>query len=336
MMAAVIIRNGMAPLLEQSGLAVEPMRAMRLLFNILKWIAAALSLTATAAVFALHKARELPGAFRRTEYVPTDWRMITRLAGLATTFLILNSLLQMRFFPLISGAVGAYRPFYPALIFAVLLLGFLAGRSALFVKGKAGSFLRILLVPMIMLFILMPVLHFLNDENLFFAPVMNSLVNIAAFSAWIIFTTAIVELYRGQRFFYAAAPSVLIMYSLMFLGPLLGPVIPKGPGFMVLVSAVAALLFTILAFRILFPGLRLLAENEPEAPAYSLRTIFLEHGLNEKEAEVARLIVTEGLSNQKIAERILRSKPTVEKHLTSIYRKFGVPDRTAFLAKVLK
>jgi DNA-binding NarL/FixJ family response regulator len=125
-------------------------------------------------------------------------------------------------------------------------------------------------------------------------------------------------------------------YTLAFLGPLFGSVIPKSPGFMVLVSAVGALLFTLLAFRSLFPGLPLLAENEPEAPIYSVHTIFREHGLSEREAEVARLIVMEGLSNQKIAERIFRSKFTVEKHVTSIYRKFGVPDRTAFVAKVLR
>jgi DNA-binding CsgD family transcriptional regulator len=311
------------------------MRAMTLLFNMLKWVAVALSLSAVACVFALRKGRET-GGMGRTECTPTDWRMIARLGGLAATFFILNSLLEMRLFPLISGVVGAYRPFYPAVVLAVLLLCFLAGRSALFVKGKAGHFLRILLIPMVMLFILMPVLHFLNDEHPFFALVMNSLISIAHFSVWIIFTTAIVELYRGQKFFYALASSVIFMYIFAFLGPLLGPIIPKGLGFMVLVSAVAALLFTLLAFRVLFPGLPLLAENEPEAPAYSLRTIFLEHGLSEKEAEVARLIVLEGLSNQKIADRIFRSRPTVEKHLTSIYRKFGVPDRMAFLAKVLK
>jgi DNA-binding NarL/FixJ family response regulator len=44
----------------------------------------------------------------------------------------------------------------------------------------------------------------------------------------------------------------------------------------------------------------------------------------------------EGLSNQKIAERIFRSKFTVEKNVTGIYRKFGVPDRAAFVAKVLR
>jgi DNA-binding CsgD family transcriptional regulator len=336
MMAAVIIHNGAAPLLKRSGFAAEPMRAMALLFTVLKWIVFCLGLSSVVCVVALSKERERAGSTQGTESLPTDWKMVARLSGLAVTFFILNSLLEMRLFPLVSGAVGAYQPLFPVVVPAVLCLGFLAGRSALFVGGKTGRFLRTLLVPMIALFILLPVLHFLNDEYLFFAMVMNSLVSIAHFSVWIIFTTAMVELCRGQKFFYAAASAVFIAYSFAFLGPLLGPVMPKGPGFMALVSALAALLFTFLAFRVLFPGLPLLAENEPESPAYSPRAIFLEHGLTEREAEVARLIIMEGLSNQKIAERIFRSKFTVEKHITSIYRKFNVPDRAAFVAKVLR
>jgi DNA-binding CsgD family transcriptional regulator len=336
MMAAVIIHNGARPLLERFGLAAEPMRAMALLFDILKWTALCLGFSAMVCVFALNREGEITGGIRKTECIPTNWKMIARLTGLAATFFMLNSLLEMRLFPLVSGAVGAYRPFFPAVVPAVVSLGFLAGRSALFAEGKTGPFLRILLVPMIVLFILLPALYFLNDEYHFLAPVMNSLVSTAHFSVWIIFTTAIVELYRGRKFFYAASSAVFITYSFAFLGPLLGPVIPKGPGFMVLVSAAAALLFTFLAFRVLFPGLPLLTENEPEAPASLLRSVFLEHGLTEREAEVAYLVVMEGLSNQKIADRIFRSRFTVEKHITSIYRKFGVPDRTAFVAKVLR
>jgi DNA-binding CsgD family transcriptional regulator len=334
-MGSVIIRNGTIPLLEQFGLAARPIRAMALLFNALKWIALCLGLSAVVCVLALGKERSIVKSEREAENPPTDRKMIARLVGLAAIFFTLNSLLEMRLFPLVSGAAGAYKPYFPVVVPAVLLLGFLAGRSALFVEGKAGPFLRLLLVPMILLFILLPALHFLNDEYPFFALVMNSLVSIAHFSVWVIFTTAIVELYQGQRFFYASASVIFITYGLAFFGPLLGSLIPENPGFMALVSAVAASLFTLLAFRALFPGFSLLAEKEPETPA-SLQTLFREHGLTDREAEVARLMVIEGLSNQKIAERIFRSKFTVEKHVTSIYRKFGVPDRAAFVAKALR
>jgi DNA-binding NarL/FixJ family response regulator len=41
------------------------------------------------------------------------------------------------------------------------------------------------------------------------------------------------------------------------------------------------------------------------------------------------LLVTEGLSNREIAENLSIQQGTVEFHLTSIYRKLGVPGRIA-------
>jgi DNA-binding CsgD family transcriptional regulator len=347
MMGAVLIRNSALPLLAYLGLA-EPARAMPLLFNALKWTALALGVCASGCVLALGKGRGMASPEQKTVSAagcgahgsppakpPADRKMIARLLGLASVFFFLNSMLEMRLFPLISGAVGAYEPYFPAVVPAVLLLAFLSGRFALFVNGKTGPFLRLLLVPMILLFILLPALHFLNAEYFLFAQVMNSLVSIAHFSVWVIFTTALAELYRGRWFFYACVSAIHLTYIFGYLGPLIGPLIPEGSGFMVLVSALGALLFTLLAFRALFPSLPLLAESAPESPANSLHAIFREHGLSEREAEVAGLMVMEGLSNQQIAERIFRSKFTVEKHVTSIYRKFGVPDRAAFVTKSL-
>jgi DNA-binding CsgD family transcriptional regulator len=342
-MGAVLIRNSALPLLAYFGLA-KPALAMPLLFNVLKWTTLALGVCAPVCVLALAKGEDEQKAAAGREArgspppvtPPAGQKMIPRLITLAAVFFILNSLLEMRLLPLISGVVGAYEPYFPVVVPAVLLLAFLSGRFALLVNGKTGPFLRLLLVPMILLFILLPALHFLNAEYSLFALVMNSLVSIAHFSVWVVFTTAIVELYRGRRFFYACVSAVHVTYVFGYLGPLLGPLIPRDPGFMVLVSALGALLFTLLAFRVLFPGLSLLAENAPGSPANSLHAIFNEHGLSEREAEVARLMVMEGLSNQQIAERIFRSKFTVEKHVTSIYRKFGVSDRAAFVAKALR
>jgi DNA-binding CsgD family transcriptional regulator len=335
MMTAVAARNGTMPLLEHSGLAARPLQAMELLFTILKWTALSLGLSAGVCIAAAGGARSAAGDEGKAEEPPADWKMIARLLGLAAIFFTLNSLVEMRLFPLVSGPVGAYRPYFPAVIPAALALGFAAGRFPLFVEGKIGPFLRLLLAAMILLFILLPALHFLNGEYPLFALGMNTLVSIAHFSMWSIFTTAIVELCRNRRFFYAAGSAVFVVYSFAFLGPLFGPLIPQGPGFMALVSALAAQLFMLLAFRVLFPGSSLFAERAPETSA-SLQTLFREHGLTEREAEVARLMVVEGLSNQQIAERIFRSKFTVEKHAVSIYRKFGVHDRAGFVLKALK
>jgi DNA-binding NarL/FixJ family response regulator len=51
-------------------------------------------------------------------------------------------------------------------------------------------------------------------------------------------------------------------------------------------------------------------------------------GLSERELEVLRL-VAEGLTNPQVADRLYVSPRTVGFHLRSIYRKLGVPSRTA-------
>ena len=51
-------------------------------------------------------------------------------------------------------------------------------------------------------------------------------------------------------------------------------------------------------------------------------------GLSERELEVLRL-VAEGLTNPQVAERLYVSPRTIGFHLRSVYRKLGVPSRTA-------
>jgi ATP/maltotriose-dependent transcriptional regulator MalT len=60
------------------------------------------------------------------------------------------------------------------------------------------------------------------------------------------------------------------------------------------------------------------APSDPALPA----------GLTEREAEVLSL-VTEGLTNTQVAERLFISRRTVEFHLSSIYSKLGVSSRAA-------
>jgi hypothetical protein len=74
------------------------------------------------------------------------------LLGLAVMFFTPNSLVEMRLFPLVSGSVGAYRPYFPA------------GRFPPVRGGEDRAFPAALPVAMILLFILLPALHFLNDK----------------------------------------------------------------------------------------------------------------------------------------------------------------------------
>jgi DNA-binding NarL/FixJ family response regulator len=58
-------------------------------------------------------------------------------------------------------------------------------------------------------------------------------------------------------------------------------------------------------------------------------------GLTQRESEILSLVVT-GLSNRGIAAKLVIGEETVKTHLSSIYRKLGVRDRTSAAATALR
>ena len=58
-------------------------------------------------------------------------------------------------------------------------------------------------------------------------------------------------------------------------------------------------------------------------------------GLTQRQSEILSLVVT-GLSNRGIAAKLLIGEETVKTHLSSIYRKLGVGDRTSAAATALR
>lgn len=58
-------------------------------------------------------------------------------------------------------------------------------------------------------------------------------------------------------------------------------------------------------------------------------------GLTQRESEILSLVVT-GLSNRGIAAKLVIGEETVKTHLSSIYRKLGVGDRTSAAALALR
>ena len=58
-------------------------------------------------------------------------------------------------------------------------------------------------------------------------------------------------------------------------------------------------------------------------------------GLTQRESEILSLVVT-GLSNRGIAAKLMIGEETVKTHLSSIYRKLGVGDRTSAAATALR
>ena len=59
------------------------------------------------------------------------------------------------------------------------------------------------------------------------------------------------------------------------------------------------------------------------------------HGLTQRESEILSLVVT-GASNRGIAAKLIIGEETVKTHLSSIYRKLGVGDRTSAAATALR
>ena len=58
-------------------------------------------------------------------------------------------------------------------------------------------------------------------------------------------------------------------------------------------------------------------------------------GLTQRESEILALVVN-GLSNRAIAAKLVIGDETVKTHLSSIYRKLSVSDRTAAVATALR
>jgi DNA-binding NarL/FixJ family response regulator len=94
----------------------------------------------------------------------------------------------------------------------------------------------------------------------------------------------------------------------------------------------------VLAMAVMLARLYTMALSRPlDDPGAEREQLFTARGLTEREKEIARL-VTLGLDNETIAERIFLSDRTVKFHIGNIYSKFGVDGRSgaraAFMAKV--
>jgi DNA-binding NarL/FixJ family response regulator len=59
------------------------------------------------------------------------------------------------------------------------------------------------------------------------------------------------------------------------------------------------------------------------------------HGLTQRESEILSYVVN-GLSNRAIATKLVIGDETVKSHMSSIYRKLGVSDRTGAVATALR
>ena len=247
---------------------MDPLTASAVLFDIVKWILPVLGAALAATLIFLKisakaepvisgQAGNVPASRRslsrkRISGMPpeaenkTNKKLILRLLGLACVFTILNGVMEMQLFPLITSS-PFFRPNLIIRAFIIIVLGYFAGRNI-------NTFTAIYLVPAIAIFILMSCLPLLRDYSLFIV-ILSTLVTSYHHSSWAVFSTAVVENYHGGRHFYGVAVSIQFCSIFSFFSPLFSRFMHGTPEFTVLYSAVAATVFVLLSFRVMFPAL---------------------------------------------------------------------------------
>jgi len=339
LLVSVLARCYSVPLIEAGLAAGDPFKGVEFTFNFIKWCMLILGIFSSLSVLPAQSTagvsvltgRNLPakGAIK------TDWPMIIRLVSLASVFTILNGALNMRMIPLYSNE-SLFNPHYLTVAAAVFILGFLAERSI-------SRFIRWFTPPAIVLFILVSCLPLFEDSprfNMF----MSTLVSIAHYTVWVVFTTAAVELYSGGFWFYGIATMIFFSVVFAFLAPIIDPFVPDGTKFNVLLIAIAAVSFMLLSFRLIIPKQRQEPQplklperrREPFPETSTLEEIFKEYGLSQREIEVANLLVMEGLGKNEIGERLYIAGGTAKLHISKIYQKFDVKTRAEFMALFVK
>jgi len=331
------------PLMEKGIAALDPLNGAEWVFNGIKWCMLIVGIFAAASMVLMRNAAGASAsAGRKTSSgntpvnsriavaaVKTDWPVILRLIGFAEVFTLLNGVTNMRALPLYTDS-AIYYPNYLITAVAVIVLGFLAGRSI-------SRFIRWFLLPTIILLLLFSCLPlFENYPRINIS--MSTLVSIAHYTAWVVFTTAVVELYAGGFWFYAAATIIFSSVALAFLAPILGPFVPDGTEYQVLFIVIAAVSFILLSFRwLLFPRQR--EAPLPETSLHetvTLENVYREHGLSQREIEVANLLIKEGIGKQEIGERLFITPGTAKIHISKIYQKFKVNTRAELMALFMK
>jgi DNA-binding CsgD family transcriptional regulator len=350
LLGSVLVCYYSVPLLEKGIANRDPIKGAEFVFNFIKW--SMIVLPGIFAVVSIMTHNEVSDSIDggvsvkdgftndAPQSVKTDRSVIIRLIGMASMFTILNGVLDMRALPLYTDK-AVYYPNYLAVAVAVPILGFLAGISI-------NRFIRRFLLPVIILFLLFSCLPLFEDQP-HFNVFISTLVSIAHYTAWVVFTTAVVELYSGGFWFYGAATVIFFSVAFAFLSPIIGPFVPDDTKYRVLSIVIAAVLSMLMAFRwLLFPKLpryrylRSAANTQgqyhvtPVLKMSNLDEIFAEYELSQREIEVANLLAKEGLRKKEIGEKLCIAPGTAKLHISKIYQKFDVKTRSEFMALFIK
>jgi len=247
-----------------------------------------------------------------------------------------NSLTDWLFFPTLNTHFPpGFHPTVVVLILALPVLGFLASqwqRQFRIVFVSVSSFL-FLFIPSL--------LFFSRSAPLFFVLYTLNLIMIQMMTQS--FPIVIVDLYwqkkPGGRGYWAWLLAVAIYMIRATSFSMAGPFrqLSLDNAYAVILLSLAAVAYYLLSQKSISSMSAVKSAAESVAiPVKSMEDSFREHGLSEREAEVALLMAREGLSAKEMGERLFISPLTVRDHTTSIYRKFGVKGRAEFMAVFLK
>ena len=350
MVSAILIRNSAPSILEHLGLLTDQHGSMLFLFNAINVLKSAGLIFCCLTFIFLHKQGMYSDAAKTKDMTMplrhsaaagnTDWTGIFALTGISVLFNILNAAMNMKLFPFVSFT-GVSSPYSPQILIvsaAVILCGFLAGINL-------AVFMRYFLGFSIILFCMFPCLLFLEQYPLFIS-VFSTFISVFRFTVWVVFTVAVVERYHGSFWFYGIAAAIYFTNGFSFLGTLIAETISPRMEFIVLLMGLLAASLVFLTFRVLLhkpvksdetqavPGTHI-AVSQPDI-LQDFEDYYRQHGLTNREKEIADLMVLHGLDNNDIAERLFITPITVKEHISNIYRKFKVHKRHEFMALFLK
>jgi len=268
-----------------------------------------------------------------------DFRFIFPILAALVIFWT-NSLTNRLFFPTLNiHFPPGFHPTMVVMILALPVLGFLASRwqrQFRIVFVSVSSFFFLLLPSLLFFNRSAPLFLVLYTLNLIIVQMMTQ-----------IFPIVIVGLYwqknpngRGYWVWWLAI-AIFMIRSLSF--SMTGPFrqLSLDNAHTVVLLSLAAVAYYFLARMSIGDIKAAESAAAPVAesvaiPAKSMEESFKEHGLSEREAEVALLMAQEGLSTKEMGERLFISPLTVRDHITSIYRKFSVKGRAEFMAVVMR
>ena len=332
--AGIAGRYGLLPALALFGITLNPSSSMALLNTVIFWLIAGTGISALVSITLLNiihqNKREdavsvLPTV--KEGIGKTNWRMIFSLLGFSAVSKMLNSMMGIRFLPIINNSFLTEQHLI-LMIGGLIILGFLAGRSILI-------FLRWYLPFSAALFILLPCIV-LFDNSSRFVLLIETILSIFANSSWAVFTAALIELYVPMRTrvngfcFFFLTGAILLTNIFISLSPVIISYIPAGTGYTVWIIGIAAAALILLSVMALKP--KQITINKYQKT--NLNDIF-EHRLSKRESEIAGLLVNEGLGAREIGERLFISINTVNTHIANIYRKFDVNSSKEFITRVV-